>query len=111
MPQKVRNEKVLTLVRDALIFWGTKALSQAGRLLVANQIILASLWYLTSTADIGLKTLKISQGLVRVTYVQARRKAAQELGWPGIQLWHRLLREGSRLSTQSPKPKLFCLSL
>ena len=65
VPQAVRNEKVLTLVRDALIYWSTRALSQAGRLLISNQVILASLWYLASTADIGLQTLKTAQGLVQ----------------------------------------------
>jgi len=65
VPQTVRNEKVLTQIKEALIYWSTKKLSQAGRLLISNQVILASLWYLASTVDIGLKTLKIAHGLVR----------------------------------------------
>jgi len=74
VPQSVRNEKILTLTRDALIYWSIKALSQAGRLLIANQVILASLWYLASTADLGLKTLRITQGLIRDYLWSGRRE-------------------------------------
>lgn len=65
VPQTVRNEKVLTTIRDALIYWSNRKLSQASRLLVSNQVILTSLWYLASTTDLGRKTFKITQGLVR----------------------------------------------
>lgn len=74
VPQRVRNEKVLTSIRDSLIHWSSKALSQAGRLLIANQVILASLWYLALTADIGLSTLKIAHSLVRNYLWSGRRE-------------------------------------
>lgn len=65
IPPRIHNEKVLMAVRDAFIHWSTKALSQVGRLIIANQVILALLWYIASTADIGLDSLKIAHGLVR----------------------------------------------
>lgn len=65
---------MLTLIREALIYWSSKSLSQAGQLLVSNQVILASLWYLAATADLGLKTLKVAHGLVRDYLWSGRRE-------------------------------------
>lgn len=86
VPQRMRNKKVLNLVRDALIFWSTKAFLQVGRLLITNQVILACLWYLTSTTDLGLKTLKIAQGLVR-NYLWSGRKEGRtraRVAWDAV---------------------------
>lgn len=65
VPQAIRNKRLITKVRDSLAYWCTKRLSQAGRLLISNQVILASLWYLASCSDISGKTFRKAKALVR----------------------------------------------
>ena len=63
--QEIKNEKILTQVRKALIYWSSRKLSQADKILVSNQVILASLWYLASSTDIAYKFLKKAKRMVQ----------------------------------------------
>jgi hypothetical protein len=52
LPQIVRDEAALVRITIALSFWGKQCLSQAARILISNQIILACIWYLASCTDL-----------------------------------------------------------
>lgn len=60
-----KNNKMLEQVRNHIMIWSHQKLSLAGRLLVANQAILASIWYITSCANISSKLFKQAKALVR----------------------------------------------
>lgn len=64
MLQKEKDNKVLQVVRGKLVDWSSKWLSVIGRILVANHVILASVWYIFSCANISLSSLKKVKTLV-----------------------------------------------
>ena len=65
MPQEDKDSKILQQIRGKLAIWTPKPLSMAARILVSNQVILASIWYLASCTNISQGTLKKAKALVR----------------------------------------------
>jgi hypothetical protein len=65
MRAEERDNKVLLMVSRQLTKWSPRHMSLAGRILLANQVMLATIWYLCSCASISLSALKQSRGLVR----------------------------------------------
>lgn len=63
--QKDKDSKVLSQIRKHLAKWSTNKLSLAGRIMVSNQVILSSIWYLASCTDISGQTLKVARAIVR----------------------------------------------
>jgi hypothetical protein len=63
--QKTKDEYALTKLSSKLQFWGTKHLSLIGRILISNQVLLASLWYLCSYTDLSHGVLTKAKALVR----------------------------------------------
>lgn len=62
MQDENRNNKILQQITKHL---GPKKLSLAGRLLVINQVILASIWYLVSCANFGDRIFAQIRALIR----------------------------------------------
>lgn len=52
VPREEINNKIILAVNKALITWGSHTLSLAGRIMISNQVILASIWYLCSCSSI-----------------------------------------------------------
>jgi hypothetical protein len=48
-PPEANFDKMLLALKGKLINWSTCRLSLAGRILVANQVLLASMWYLAAS--------------------------------------------------------------
>ena len=63
--QKDKDAKMLHQIRKHLISWSSNKLSLAGRIMVSNQVILASIWYLASCTDFSGKSLKLARAAVR----------------------------------------------
>lgn len=53
------------MITKQLTKWRPRYLSLAGRILIANQVILAAIWYLCSCASVSAETFKKVQGIVR----------------------------------------------
>jgi hypothetical protein len=64
MKQKDKNDKILQQIRSKLSIWTNKKLSMAARVLVTNQVVLASIWYIASCADISKVVLHKARTLV-----------------------------------------------
>jgi hypothetical protein len=65
IPQKEKDAKMLSQIRKHLISWSSNKLSLAGRILVSNQVVLSSIWYLASCTDLSGKALKLARAAVR----------------------------------------------
>ena len=65
IPQREKDNRMLTQIRKHLARWADKKLSLAGRIMVSNQVILSSIWYLASCSDISGHALKIARATVR----------------------------------------------
>jgi exonuclease III len=65
IPQKEKDAKMLNHIRKHLLNWSTNKLSLAGRILIANQVVLSSIWYLASCTDLSGKSLKLARAAVR----------------------------------------------
>jgi hypothetical protein len=48
LPPKANFDKMLSALKGKLINWSTCRLSLAGKILIANQVLLASIWYLAA---------------------------------------------------------------
>jgi hypothetical protein len=48
LPPEANFSKLVTALKGKLINWSTCRLSLAGRILVANQVLLASMWYMAT---------------------------------------------------------------
>jgi hypothetical protein len=48
LPTEANFDKMMTTLKSKLISWSHNNLSLAGRILVANQVLLTSLWYLAA---------------------------------------------------------------
>ncbi len=57
MPQQKKDVTAILQVRGKLILWSYKKISLIKRILVANQMIWASIWYLASCTNIYLSSL------------------------------------------------------
>lgn len=56
---------MLSQIRKHLGKWSNHPLSLAGRIMVSNQVILSSIWYLASGTDLTGNALKIAKATVR----------------------------------------------
>lgn len=65
IPQKERDAKMLSQIRKHLVRWSTNKLSLTGRIMVSNQVVLSSIWYLASCTDFSGKALKLARAVVR----------------------------------------------
>ena len=65
IPQKEKDAKMLSQIRKHLLRWSPNKLSLAGRIMVCNQVVLASIWYLASCTDLSGKSLKLARAAVR----------------------------------------------
>ena len=63
--QKEKDGKMLGQIRNHLIRWAGNKLSLAGRIMVANQVILSSIWYFALCTDFSGKALKLARATVR----------------------------------------------
>lgn len=63
--QKEKDTKMLSQIRKHLARWAGNKLSLAGRIMVSNQVILSSIWYLASCTDISGQALKTARATVR----------------------------------------------
>lgn len=75
IPQQEKDHKMLSQLRKHLAIWSTQKLSLAGRNMIANQVILSSIWYLASCTDLSGKTLKLARAMVR-NYMWSGQKEA-----------------------------------
>jgi hypothetical protein len=57
MAQQEKNAKVIQQIRLKLGQWVNKPLSMATRILVTNQVVLASIWYIVSGVDLSRSVL------------------------------------------------------
>ena len=65
IPQRVKDEKMMGQIRKHLLRWAGSKLFLAGRIMVCNQVVLSSIWYLTSCADIFGHAFKLARATVR----------------------------------------------
>ena len=63
--QKDKDAKMMQQIRKHLIRWSANKLSLAGRIMVSNQVVLSSIWYLASRTDFSGKSLKLARAAVR----------------------------------------------
>ena len=63
--QQEKDNKMLGQVRKHLHRWSENKLSLAGRIMVSNQVILSSIWYLASCMDFSTQALKLVRATVR----------------------------------------------
>ena len=71
--QKEKDSKMLSQIRKHLSRWAGNKLSLAGRIMVSNQVILSSIWYLASCTDISGQALKTARAMVR-NYIWSGQK-------------------------------------
>ena len=64
IPQQEKDGKMLGQIRKHLHRWAGNKLSLAGRIMVANQVILSSIWYLASCTDLSGNALKLARATV-----------------------------------------------
>jgi hypothetical protein len=65
LPPEANFDKLLTALKGKMINWSTNRLSLAGRILVANQELLASMWYLAATWNPNPRMCSQVRGVVR----------------------------------------------
>ena len=64
VPQKEKDAKMLGQIRKHLLRWSAKKLSLASRIMLSNQVVLSSIWYLASCTDFSGKSLKLARTAV-----------------------------------------------
>lgn len=75
IPQKEKDSKMLAQIRKHLYRWAGNKLSLAGRIMVSNQVILSSIWYLASCTDLSGQALKLARTKVRNYIWSGRRES------------------------------------
>jgi hypothetical protein len=75
IPQQEKDNKMLSQLWKHLSIWSTQKLSLAGRIMIANQVVLSSIWYLASCTDLSGKALKLTRALVRNYMWSGQREA------------------------------------
>jgi len=65
LPPEANFDKMLSTFKGKLINWSTCWLSLAGRILVANQVLLASMWYMAATWNPNPRMCSQVHGVVR----------------------------------------------
>ncbi len=65
LPPKANFSKMVTALKGKLINWSTCRFSLAGRILVANQVLLASMWYMAAAWNPSPAMCNLIQGIMR----------------------------------------------
>ncbi len=65
LPPEANFSKLVTALKGKLINWSTCRLSLAGRILVANQVLLASMWYMAAAWNPNPAMCSQIRGIVR----------------------------------------------
>jgi hypothetical protein len=65
LPTEANFEKLMLTLKGKMITWGKCNLSFISRILVANQILLSSMWYLVACWNCNLKMCNQIRGMVR----------------------------------------------
>jgi hypothetical protein len=65
LPPEVNFDSMMLALKSKLIIWSNNALSLAGRILVANQVLLALIWYLAACWNLDPKMNSQVRGLIR----------------------------------------------
>jgi len=65
LPQEANFDKMMMALKSKLINWSHNQLSLAGRILVANQVLLASMWYITACWNPNPRMTTQIRGVVR----------------------------------------------
>lgn len=73
IPQKEKVGKILGQIRKHLRKWVGQPLSLAGRIMAANQVVLASIWYLASCTDFTSQAFKLAKVTVQ-NYIWSRKQ-------------------------------------
>ena len=63
--QQEKDNKMLGQIRKHLHRWAGNRLSVAGKIMIANQVILSSIWYFASCMDFSNQALKLARATVR----------------------------------------------
>jgi hypothetical protein len=64
-PPEANFDKMLSVLKGKLINWSTCHLSLAGRILVVNQVLLASMWCLAASLNLNPRMCCQVRGIVR----------------------------------------------
>lgn len=56
---------MLGQIRKHLHRWAGNKLSLAGRIMIANQVIFSSIWYIASCMDFSTQAIKLARATVR----------------------------------------------
>ena len=70
-----KDNKMLGQIRKHLHRWAGNRLSVAGRIMIANQVILSSIWYFASCMDFSNQALKLARATVRNYIWSGKREA------------------------------------
>lgn len=73
--QREKNGKMLSQIRKHIIRWSNQQLSLVGQIMVANQVVFSSIWYLASCTNILGKALKLARATIR-NYIWSDRRDA-----------------------------------
>ena len=65
LPPETHIQPLLISLRKKFIFWSSKSLSLAGRLVISNQVLLSSMWYILSSWLFSISLLSKLQRLIR----------------------------------------------
>lgn len=76
VPQSQKDKVVVDKIRGQLLTWTSKKFSLRGRVLVSNQVIAASIWYLASCLDVSNEALKQVRAMLR-NYVWAGKSSGR----------------------------------
>ncbi len=83
MPQKEKDNKILQSIKGNEVAWRSKKLSFVAKILVANQVMLVSIWYVVSYVNMSFFAMKKMKSFIRnyVWLSQADGKKGQR--WHG----------------------------
>jgi hypothetical protein len=65
MPREELDNPVLNKIREGIQRWTKHKLSSAGKVLIINQVILASIWYIVLCSAYSGTAMKKISGLIR----------------------------------------------
>jgi len=65
LPTEANFDKLMVALKSKLLTWSHNLLSLAGRILVANQVLLASMWYLAACWNPNPRMTSQVKGVIR----------------------------------------------
>ena len=81
IPQKEKDTKMLSQIRKHIQRWSVNKLSLAGMIMVSNQVVLSSIWYLASCTDLYGKSLKLAKAAVRNYMWSGKKDSRARVKW------------------------------